>query len=137
MQLATRIESKVKKAVEKVCDLRGFKINRFIEDALIDKLEEMADVDDLKDLRREPSRPLSVRARSGFFDIIKKVLKRHEPLRINHKDGDVVVMSEEDYESLIETLEILSAPGFRKKYQKSKKQIQKGEVVSFADVFGD
>lgn len=79
----------------------------------------------------------ATRARSGFFELIKKVLKRHEPLRINHKDGDVVVMSEEDYESLMETLEILSAPGFRTKYQKSKKQIQKGELVSFADVFGD
>lgn len=59
MQLATRIEAKVKKAVEKVCDLRGLKINRFIEDALIHKLEEMEDVDDLKSLRRESSRPLS------------------------------------------------------------------------------
>ena len=68
MQLATRIEDKVKKAVEKVCDFRGLKINRFIEDALIDKLEEMADLDDLKRLRREPSRPLST---------ILKELKSH------------------------------------------------------------
>lgn len=68
MQLATRIESKVKKAVERVCDLRGLKINRFIEEALIDKLEEMADIDDLKTLRREPSRPLS---------LILKELKSH------------------------------------------------------------
>lgn len=79
----------------------------------------------------------ATRARTGFFDIIKKVLRRHEPLRISHKDGDVVVMSEEDYDSLIETLEILSAPNFRKKFQKSKQQIKKKQLVPMSDVFGD
>lgn len=58
VQLATRIDSRVKKAVEDVCRLRGLKMNRFIEDALVDKLEELQDVDDLKRIRCEPSRPL-------------------------------------------------------------------------------
>ena len=48
IQFATRIESKIKRAVEKVCESRGLKINRFIEDALIDKLEELEDIEDLK-----------------------------------------------------------------------------------------
>ena len=76
-------------------------------------------------------------ARSDFFELIKKVLKRHEPLRISHKEGDVIVLSEEDYDSLLETLEILSAPGFRKKYQKSKKQIKKKQIVPMSEIFGD
>ncbi|MBA3564081.1 MAG: hypothetical protein H0W33_08765 [Gammaproteobacteria bacterium] len=58
-QLATRIDTRVKKAVEAVCDARGLKMNRFIEDALIDKLEELEDIEDLKQIRGEPTRPLS------------------------------------------------------------------------------
>ena len=58
VQLATRIDSRVKKAVEDVCRTRGLKMNRFIEDALVDKLEELQDVDDLKRIRCEPSRPI-------------------------------------------------------------------------------
>jgi len=57
-QLATRIDTRVKQAVEKVCEARGLKMNRFIEEALLDKLEELEDIEDLKKIRCEPSRPL-------------------------------------------------------------------------------
>jgi hypothetical protein len=57
-QLATRIDSRVKKAIEKTCESRGLKIGRFVENALIDKLEELADIEDIKKIRREPTRPL-------------------------------------------------------------------------------
>ena len=59
VQLATRIDARVKNAVEKLCDARGLKMNRFIEEALLDKLEELEDVEDLKALLCEPTRPLS------------------------------------------------------------------------------
>ena len=55
-QLATRIEAAVKRAVEEVCAARGLKINRFVEDALLDKLEELEDIEDLKKIRHEPTR---------------------------------------------------------------------------------
>lgn len=58
IQLATRVDERVKKAVEAVCEARGLKMNRFIEDALVDKLEELEDIEDLKAIRCEPSRPL-------------------------------------------------------------------------------
>ena len=58
-QLATRIDGRVKKAVEALCAARGLKMNRFIEEALIDKLEELEDVEDLKRIRFEPTRPLA------------------------------------------------------------------------------
>ena len=67
-QLATKIDSQVKKAIEKVCGERGPKMNKFIEEAILDKLEEMEDIEDLHGLRREPSRPLT--------DILKD-LKAH------------------------------------------------------------
>ncbi|TDI48792.1 MAG: hypothetical protein E2P01_04650 [Acidobacteria bacterium] len=59
VQLATRIDARVKKAVEKLCETRGLKMNRFIEEALLDKLEELEDVEDLKGLLCEPTRPLT------------------------------------------------------------------------------
>jgi hypothetical protein len=58
-QLATKIDGKVKKAVETICKTRGLKMSRFIEDALLDKLEEMEDSEDVKSLKREPARPLA------------------------------------------------------------------------------
>lgn len=57
-QLATRINAEVKKAVEEICELRGLKMNRFIEEALIDKLEELQDLEDLNRIRFEPTRSL-------------------------------------------------------------------------------
>ena len=57
-QLATRIDKRVKKAVEEVCNARGLKMNRFIEEALMDKLEELEDIEDLKRIRFETTRPL-------------------------------------------------------------------------------
>lgn len=57
-QLATRLDERVKLAVEEVCKARGLKMNRFIEDALIDKLEELEDIEDLKRIRCESTRPL-------------------------------------------------------------------------------
>jgi hypothetical protein len=56
-QLATRVDERIKKAVEEVCNTRGLKMNRFIEDALIDKLEELEDIEDLKKIRCETTRP--------------------------------------------------------------------------------
>ena len=56
IRLATRIDAHVKSAVEEFCKSRGLKMNRFIEDALVDKLAELEDVETLL---REPTRPLS------------------------------------------------------------------------------
>jgi hypothetical protein len=56
-QLATRIDERVKEAVEKVCKARGQKMNHFIQEALLDKLEELEDLEELKCLRKEPTRP--------------------------------------------------------------------------------
>ena len=59
VQLATRIDRRLKKAVEEFCRARGLKLSRFISDALLDKLEELEDVEDLKKIRFEPRRPLT------------------------------------------------------------------------------
>jgi len=58
VQLAIRLDARVKRAVDAVCRMRGLKVNRFVMDALLDKLEELEDIEDLKRLRHEPTRPL-------------------------------------------------------------------------------
>jgi len=58
VQLATRVDRRVKKAVKQVCKSKGLKMNRFIEEALLDKLEELEDVEDIRRIRKEPTRPL-------------------------------------------------------------------------------
>ena len=42
-------------------------------------------------------------ARQNWFQLVRKSAKGHVPVRITSKDGDVVLISEEDYESLLET----------------------------------
>ena len=58
-QLATKIDAKVKDALDSFCEERGFKMNRFIEDAILDKLEEYEDISDIRKLRNESFKPLS------------------------------------------------------------------------------
>ncbi len=77
----------------------------------------------------------ATKARTNFFELIKDTINKHKKFHIHHRQGDVVLISEEEYESLQETLELLSVPGFRESIEKSVKQIEKGETYSMNDVF--
>ena len=77
----------------------------------------------------------ATQARKEIYHLIKAAIKKHEMFRIRHRDGNVVLMSEEEYESLQVTLELLSIPGFRESIRKSLKQIVKGETYSLDEVF--
>lgn len=79
----------------------------------------------------------ATKARKEFFDLIKDTINKHRVFHIHHRQGDVVLMSQEEYESLQETLELLSIPGFRKSIARSVEQIKKGETYSFEEVFGE
>jgi len=57
-QIAVRVDGRLKRAVDEACRVRGVNLTRFVQDALLDKLEELADAEDLPKLRREPTRPL-------------------------------------------------------------------------------
>ena len=59
VQINARIDAALKKALEKYCRSRGIVMNHFIQEAIIDRLEELEDVEDLKSIRHEPTRPLS------------------------------------------------------------------------------
>ncbi len=54
-------------------------------------------------------------ARKNFFKLLESAVTTHEPIVITGKTGNVVVMSEEDYKSIQETLYLTSIPGMREK----------------------
>ena len=76
-------------------------------------------------------------ARKSFFELMKGVNQKHEIYHINYKDGGAVLMSEDEFESLQETLALLSSNGFREGFEKARKEIENGDTYSFKDVFGE
>ncbi len=59
VQINARIEAQLKKALDEFCRSRGIVMNHFIQEAILDRLEEFEDTEDLKAIRHEPTRPLS------------------------------------------------------------------------------
>jgi antitoxin YefM len=76
-------------------------------------------------------------ARKDFFEIVKGATEKHEVYRIQHRKGPVVLLSAEDYDNLVETLELLSTRDFTKRLQKSIDQVKNGQTFSMEQVFGD
>lgn len=59
VQISARIDERLKSAIEQYCKSRGIVMNHFVQEALLDRLEEFEDIEDLKKIRHEPTRPLS------------------------------------------------------------------------------
>ena len=59
VRIGARIDPVLKRAVETYCRSDGVVMNHFIQEALIDRLEELEDIDDLERIRHEPTRPLA------------------------------------------------------------------------------
>ena len=69
VQISARVDDVLKNALERYCKSRGIVMNHFIQEALIDRLEEFEDIEDVKQLRHEPTRPLrEVLAELGLND---------------------------------------------------------------------
>lgn len=75
-------------------------------------------------------------ARQNLFKLVRKSVKGHVPVRITSKEGDAVLVSEEDYEGLLETLELLSVPGMRKSIQEARADIRAGRTKSLKEILG-
>ena len=76
-------------------------------------------------------------ARREFFDLVKGAAEGHRTFRIQHRRGAAVLISEDDYEGLLESLELLSLPGFRQRLKASIKQMKAGDTVSMDELFGE
>ena len=59
VQISARIEEALKDAIDEYCKSRGIVLNHFVQEALIDRLEDLEDIEDLRRIRHEPTRPLS------------------------------------------------------------------------------
>ena len=53
-------------------------------------------------------------ARIKLYSLLDNVAKSHEPVQITGKRHDAVLISEEDWRAISETLYLLSIPGMRK-----------------------
>lgn len=58
-------------------------------------------------------------ARHSLFDLLRGANERHEIYHIRHQEGDAVLMSEAEYESLLETLNLLATPGFQQAFDQA------------------
>jgi PHD/YefM family antitoxin component YafN of YafNO toxin-antitoxin module len=53
--------------------------------------------------------------RKNIFGVLEQTIKYNEPVNISTKDGNAVIISEEDYNGLMETLNICAVPGMKER----------------------
>ncbi len=58
------------------------------------------------------------KARAMLYKLLKNVKESHVPVQITGKNGNAVLVSEEDWQSITETLHLLSIPGMRESIRK-------------------
>lgn len=68
--------------------------------------------------------------RKDIYELLEQTIKYNEPINISTKNGNAIVLSEEDYNNLIETLYISSIPGL-------KEDIMKGLKETIEDCVGE
>ena len=60
-------------------------------------------------------------ARKKLFSLLDKASSSHEPIHITGKRGGAILISEDDWSSVQETLYLLSVPGMRESILKGMK----------------
>lgn len=63
----------------------------------------------------------ATRARANLYTLLDQVAESHEPLHITGKRSSGVLISEEDWRAIQETLHLLSIPGMRESIRKGMK----------------
>lgn len=61
------------------------------------------------------------KARIGLYKLLDKTAESHEPVQITGKRHNAVLVSEEDWAAIQETLYLLSVPGMRESIRKGLK----------------
>lgn len=67
--------------------------------------------------------------RKDIYELIEQTIKYNEPINISTKNGNAVVLSEEDYNSLMETIYLSSIPKLKEKLIKGKNEPLKNCVA--------
>ena len=71
--------------------------------------------------------------RKNIYNLLEQTIKYNEPLNISTKNGNAVIISEEDYRNLIATLEIESNKKLKEKIVEGMKEELK-DCVSESEV---
>ena len=67
--------------------------------------------------------------RANFARVLDQVVEDREELVITRKAGDVVVVSRVEYESLLETLHLISSPANARALATAQRQVEDGDTV--------
>ncbi|MFN6272038.1 MAG: type II toxin-antitoxin system Phd/YefM family antitoxin [Microcystis sp.] len=76
-------------------------------------------------------------AQTDLPSLVKSVTEDNKIYAIENKEDSVILISQKNYESLQETIELLSIPDLRESLQLSLQQINENETYSFEEVLGD
>lgn len=80
----------------------------------------------------------ATRARSDFFRILDKIEKINLAYTITvNGSARAVIMNAREFDSWLETLDIMSNPELVKGIKEGKRDLAAGRVVSFEEVFGE
>jgi len=60
----------------------------------------------------------ATRARSNLYSLINQVNESHKPITLTSKNHNAILISEDDWSAIQETLYLLSIPGMRKSIKK-------------------
>ena len=58
----------------------------------------------------------------SLFNSIDKVIEFNETITVNTKKGNAVIISEEEFNSMLETIYLVSQPGLLEKIKKGEKE---------------
>lgn len=64
----------------------------------------------------------AIELENNIPQIFEEVLTTNKPVKVNTRNGNVVLLSDSEYRSLKETLAILNNPALRKKLDESMKE---------------
>ena len=76
-------------------------------------------------------------ARKNLFKMFWDITQNHKTFKVKYKNKNVVIVNEEDFEELQETLELLSSPGFKKNLAEAKKDIDNNDLYDLDEVLWD
>ena len=69
--------------------------------------------------------------RKDIYNLLEQTIKYNETINISTKNGNAVVLSEEDYNNIMETLYIMSIPGLKDEIIKRSKD---NDVIDESEV---
>jgi PHD/YefM family antitoxin component YafN of YafNO toxin-antitoxin module len=76
-------------------------------------------------------------AQTDLPSLVKSVTEDNKIYAIENQEDSVILISQKNYESLQETIELLSIPDLRESLQLSLQQINENETYSLEEVLGD